>query len=291
MLWLAATGVLYVFGNDFGTRVIVYASILLPIFSIMLAGLLPRFAGFVHHRVRRENLFSGEIGKINFSTHYCGVYETTTLEKRVYDIFGLWGWKKTPPAPSREVILPTPDDNFMDMNPEAQITPDSDEYSQNQPGNDPGETFAIREYIPGDPLKSIHWKLSNKTDKLLVRELGLPVESHVLLLMETTVPSALTSVTPSDLHKMATRVYNIARGFVLQGLPLTLGWLDTTSLLYESREVKTGDALDAVFGEILANRVKPCPISTVGAYSAAAGNYSNMIVAGMFATDVMGESA
>ena len=50
---------------------------------------------------------------------------------------------------------------------------------------DPSETQAIREYLPGDSIRSIHWKLSQKTDTLMVREYG-----------QTTLESSLSSHTP-----------------------------------------------------------------------------------------------
>ncbi len=63
--------------------------------------------------------------------------------------------------------------------------PDSDTYSCAKSGGDPGETAAIREYVPGDAVRSIHWKLSEKTGRLMAREFGLPVVSEVLLMLET----------------------------------------------------------------------------------------------------------
>lgn len=50
---------------------------------------------------------------------------------------------------------------------------DSDEYSMRHPGDDPSETFALREYVPGDRVRSIHWKLTEKTGEVIVRQLGL----------------------------------------------------------------------------------------------------------------------
>ena len=39
-----------------------------------------------------------------------------------------------------------------------------------RPGGGPGEDYDPREYRPGDPLSSIHWKLSAKRDELVTRE-------------------------------------------------------------------------------------------------------------------------
>lgn len=38
-----------------------------------------------------------------------------------------------------------------------------------KPGSDSGETFAVREYVPDGSIKNIHWKLSQKQDKLMAQ--------------------------------------------------------------------------------------------------------------------------
>ena len=57
-------------------------------------------------------------------------------------------------------------------------------YSQRKPGDDPTELFALREYREGDRLSRIHWKLSQKMGKPLVKELGLPIADHLFFLLD-----------------------------------------------------------------------------------------------------------
>lgn len=57
-------------------------------------------------------------------------------------------------------------------------------YSTTKPGDDPSELFGTREYIPGDRQNRIHWSLTAKQDKLMVKELGLPVECSALILLD-----------------------------------------------------------------------------------------------------------
>ena len=45
-------------------------------------------------------------------------------------------------------------------------------------------TSDIREFLPGDKLRQIHWKLSARTDQLLVKETGRPKGFPVLLFLE-----------------------------------------------------------------------------------------------------------
>ena len=61
---------------------------------------------------------------------------------------------------------------------------DGDTYSRSKPGDDPAELFDLREYREGDKIARIHWKLSQKTGGLLVREFGLPISDRVLFVLD-----------------------------------------------------------------------------------------------------------
>ena len=54
------------------------------------------------------------------------------------------------------------------------------------PGNDFSEIYSLRGYEPGDDVKRIHWKLTEKTDEVLVREGSRPQEDEVLLYWDRT---------------------------------------------------------------------------------------------------------
>ena len=52
--------------------------------------------------------------------------------------------------------------------------------------NDQSEMYDVREYIPGDDIRSVHWKLSSKVDQLLLRQASDPTHYHVVLLPDFT---------------------------------------------------------------------------------------------------------
>jgi len=64
---------------------------------------------------------------------------------------------------------------------------DGEEYDQHKSGDDPSETFQVREFRDGDSLQRVHWKLSAKAGTLMTRELGRPVGCTVLLLADTRI--------------------------------------------------------------------------------------------------------
>lgn len=47
-----------------------------------------------------------------------------------------------------------------------------------------GEVFDLRQYRPGDDIRTIHWKLSSKSDELIVRETGADTRYQTLLLFD-----------------------------------------------------------------------------------------------------------
>jgi hypothetical protein len=57
-------------------------------------------------------------------------------------------------------------------------------YSKEKGGDDASEIFRIREYQPGDKLRSIHWKISAKTGDVMVREQSLPLGCPVDLFLD-----------------------------------------------------------------------------------------------------------
>lgn len=57
-------------------------------------------------------------------------------------------------------------------------------YDEQIRGEDVSETFDLREYQKGDSIRTVHWKLSGKTDDLLVREFSRPANYNTILLFE-----------------------------------------------------------------------------------------------------------
>ena len=71
---------------------------------------------------------------------------------------------------------------------EPESMPDTDRYQSQQYKPKAGgfsEVYENREYRPGDPVKSIHWKLSLKSDSLIIKEPQTPLGRRMVLALET----------------------------------------------------------------------------------------------------------
>lgn len=121
----------------------------------------------------------------SFACPHCGKIELRLANARTADVFGLLERGFSCEIRKEFPVMPRMFAPAISLERSDMAMPDSDTYSPWKPGSDPGETFAIREYIPGDAVRNIHWKLSEKTGKTMVREFGLPVVDEVAILLET----------------------------------------------------------------------------------------------------------
>ena len=138
-------------------------------------------------------------------------------------VFGLVGAKKPVGLTAPSLVLPDVWPVELTVSERRSPDMDSSEYSMYHPGNDPSETFALREYLPGDRIKNIHWKLSEKTDHLLVRQLGLPVNNAILLVLDNT---ADTAPSPEEREALGEAAVSVSAALCEAGLPHQAAWLD-----------------------------------------------------------------
>ncbi len=140
--------------------------------------------------LRAENAVTGECTQVRlypspraeaeFFSRYCGCLRLAAESACLYDIFGILPMKLRCEAQKRTLVMPDTVDVVTE--PFAAPSPffDSTEYAQDRKGPDHSETFQVRAYVPGDSFSQIHWKLSGKQGKLIVRDGSCPV-AHLLL--------------------------------------------------------------------------------------------------------------
>ncbi|NCC43791.1 MAG: DUF58 domain-containing protein [Clostridia bacterium] len=73
-------------------------------------------------------------------------------------------------------------------------------YDETHKGQDVSEVFDMRDYQQGDSVKSIHWKLSSKLDKLIIREFGNPINYHTALYYDTEIEEGTAKEGMRDLQ-------------------------------------------------------------------------------------------
>lgn len=125
---------------------------------------------FTTERVRKQFVFrcvAGGSRQIALPTELCGMLSCRVLSYEAYDALGLFKLRRRLDAVVDTAVIPRPAADFDSaifsaLNARQRLKP--------KYGGGYSEEHDLREYQPGDTVNSIHWKLSSKTDKVIVRE-------------------------------------------------------------------------------------------------------------------------
>lgn len=184
---------------------------------------------------------------LRMASRYCGRVRLEVSQAVLYDCFGLIGVPLKKKASAHMTVQAETFETNVVLLPNPGSNDDSDVYSQERPGSDLSETYQIREYVPGDNPKQIHWKLSNKFDKLIVRDPGLPITRKVLVFWERTADGR----DPARIDAQAEVVISLCRSLMDREIPFTIGWNDTDRNLCILHEIRDMDALVGIIPRIL----------------------------------------
>lgn len=137
----------------------------------------------VEHRRLLLNLRNNKnIFQIPLSVVQCGEIRVECLNVWLCDLFRLFSFRGKKAESFNTVIYPEKVGLQVELTRNFTGSSTEEGMLQNRKGNDPSETFDIREYVPGDDIRSIHWKLSSKTDTLILRESSDPTHYQVAVM-------------------------------------------------------------------------------------------------------------
>lgn len=144
----------------------------------------------------------------------------TVESAKLYDCFGLLGVKAHFDAHGACVVQP---DTFLQtlvLSPAAAHIDEHRGLFNRAPGYDLSEMFQIRDYVPGDSQRQIHWKLSHKYGKLIVKDPSLPITRSAAVFWERTENDPTAERTDAE----AEIVVSVCRNLLSQSVQFTVGW-------------------------------------------------------------------
>ena len=219
--------------------------------------------GCIWCRVRIENVMTGENdcldipvavpargqGTASFSlkSGFCGYLRAETERVVLTDWLGFLPVRCNQRAEAKTAVLP---ETFaLEVIADSAPAPDTEEesYAPDKSGFDMSEIYQLREYVPGDPTKQIHWKLSEKLDTLIFREASLPVSRSMLLYWEKN-----SACTPAEADAMAEVTASLAQKLSEEGYSFCLGWNEGEVRHRESAE--NSEQLFTMLPELLKSR-------------------------------------
>jgi uncharacterized protein (DUF58 family) len=173
----------------------------------------------------------------------CGKINVAVGEVRVRDLFSFFEARLDDSARLAIAVMPI-DAEFEDKPRVAENAVDELESPQKDQTGD--ETVDIRAYMPGDSLKSVHWKLSAKKDELFVREKGETKGDRAVLLFE---------LNKAELNRILDLVYSVVMQYVEAELSLRVCWADRSSEQLHSYTVTGNEELYRLFDRIYTSQL------------------------------------
>ena len=177
-----------------------------------------------HHRVMMHLYKNGESFEIPIAARLCGEVNIESTKIWVQDIFKLFRFQGKNMRMIRTVIYPENPHIRVEVSRKFAGVSQDEGMIQNRKGNDPSETFDIREYIPGDDVRSIHWKLSSKTDSLILRESSDPSRYHMVIMPDFGLSQAGVSASEAELNAAVGIGSAICRQLAARGIAFCMAF-------------------------------------------------------------------
>lgn len=166
---------------------------------------------------------------------YCGCFHVAAENIRLVDLLGIYEVNLPVKEEKECLIFPAGEERTQEAG-QMYINGVTEAMESKEKGYDFSEVSGIREYIPGDKLQNIHWKLSVKKDELMVKE-RISVSA-----MQLNVLVELVNDEEMRLEGILDLADSITKAFVSQNLPFTVYYYSTN--LGQLRECYIGNAVE-----------------------------------------------
>lgn len=161
--------------------------------------------------------------QLNFLNDYSGKINLEIVSITYYDILGIFSIKQEINDLSSFYVLPNSyytNVNVLDISSEDY---DNLERFTNKSGIG-NEYFNLKEYVPGDNIKQIHWKLSSKLNEIILKENSETVSDSFLILLETTFLKEKRRIVPRIIDAMLEAYISITKSLINQEKIVSIGW-------------------------------------------------------------------
>lgn len=189
-----------------------------------------------------------------------GLVTVDTQKIRIYDALGLFTTGKKD-LPSQEcIVYPEFRDVLVSMERPVETMGDSRRFAPEKPGSDVSELFAVREYVPGDEVRKIHWKLSSKLDRTILREFSLPLNFSVILMID--MIRGDEEITDAQLELL----FSLSRGMLEQGIDHNMAWFDAGEGMFHICEITGFEEFELAAAQMLQCYAGDRPDAALGYY-------------------------
>lgn len=177
---------------------------------------------------------------ITLPTAHCGAYRCYVQKARVYDYLGLFSFSLRKPEAQTLFVIPAE----QAPDPLPNLSQFRCKSYRPKHGGGFSELHDMREYRAGDSMRDIHWKLSAKTDKLIVREAQEPNRGQTLLTIDLCGARA-------QLDRSFAVLFGLSRWLLRHEVQHHVSWLAPQTLEPETALIASEEDLIALFERLL----------------------------------------
>lgn len=198
--------------------------------------------------------FSTKKLKYEISSVHIGNIDFLLKKAVFYDYFSMFRFSKRINITKVVPIYPESVPVSVEVRPNNFFLGEADKFSRVKAGDDPSEVFNIREYIQGDKLNKIHWKLTSKTDKYMVKEYSLPVSDNIFIYLDLKCKDE-SEESLLLIDSLIKSFFSISKEFINKGIIHYVGWYNSRRNVFVKSKIKTDADIYLTLNKIFSDTV------------------------------------
>ncbi|MCL2159555.1 MAG: DUF58 domain-containing protein [Oscillospiraceae bacterium] len=184
-----------------------------------------------------------------------GLYEVGIKEIELFDLFGLFRLKRTINIIEEILVLPKQILMFGSVAKNI-LSEDGEEKNKRKIGEDRTIVSHIRDYIEGDNVNSVHWKLSSKKDDLIVKVYDRPNDNNIMIIADMQAHEFEDSELWEESGDAVVEAsLALALKCVYEGKSCVLYWYDTLDSCVVWYEISTLAEYNTAFNHLAVSQV------------------------------------
>lgn len=203
---------------------------------------------------------------IDITSEHCGRILVQIKQAIFYDFFGIVSIKKQFDVNSNLYVLPNQFPIVINVHKSFVKSDEKVLQTVMNKGNINQEIVDIREYLPQDNIRHIHWNLTGKFNELIIKEISDLSDNSYLVLLETSLYEKNKFETPKVVDATMDALYSVSNALFLLKENYSIGWLEpkTGELLIET--VTSKEQLSSVLKMLLKLKKVYQEESTIGKF-------------------------
>lgn len=200
------------------------------------------------------------------SSQYCGKLRICFESIRIFDFIKLFSAVVRSDAFAEIIILPQPKSINAVCSGMNNSLIDSDRFSKTRPGDDPSEIFDIRYFKDGDRINRIHWKLSSRSEELIVKEYSYAINCSVLLLIDFfSAPAGKNNM--ERLDAIVELALSLSEIILMNAQPFNVGWYSEKNKVYCTQFIDNDEDFAVFLGRLFEDGAYSGQFSAISAFT------------------------